>query len=52
MSAPHPQEFRDDAVALARKGDAPISKIAKDLDISDSCLRNWMRTADVEAGTR
>ncbi|WP_425436185.1 IS3 family transposase [Luteimicrobium subarcticum] len=52
MPAPHPQEFRDDAVALARKGDAPVSKIAKDLGISESCLRNWMRAADVEAGNR
>ncbi|ADG75326.1 transposase IS3/IS911 family protein [Cellulomonas flavigena DSM 20109] len=52
MPAPHPQEFRDDAVALARKGDAPISRIAKDLGISESCLRNWIKAADVEAGTR
>jgi len=52
VPAPHPQEFRDDAVALARKGDAPVAKIAKDLGISESCLRNWMRAADVEAGAR
>lgn len=52
MPAPHPKEFRDDAVALARRGDAPVGKIAKDLGISESCLRNWMRAADVEDGTR
>jgi len=52
VPAPHPKEFRDDAVALARKGQAPISKIAKDLGISDSCLRNWMHAADVEDGHR
>jgi len=43
---PHPPEFRQRAVELARQGDAPIAKIAKDLGISESCLRNWLR-ADV-----
>jgi transposase len=52
VPAPDPKEFRDDAVALARKGQAPISKIAKDLGIFDSCLRNWMHAADVEDGHR
>jgi transposase len=43
MPPPHPPEFRQRAVELARTGDAPIAKIAKDLRISESCLRNWMR---------
>lgn len=46
MPPPHPLEFRQRAVELARRGDAPIAKIAEDLGISESCLRNWMR-ADV-----
>lgn len=52
MPAPHPKEFRADAVALARRGDAPVAKIAKDLGISESCLRNWMKAADISDGTR
>jgi transposase len=43
MPPPHPSEFRQRAVELARTGDGPIAKIAKDLGISESCLRNWMR---------
>jgi transposase len=43
MPPPHPPEFRQRAVELARTGDAPIAKIAKDLGISESCLRNWLR---------
>jgi transposase-like protein len=35
-------------VELARQGTSPVSKIAKDLGISDSCLRNWMRQADAD----
>lgn len=50
MPAAHPKEFRDDVVAVARKGEAPIAKLAADFGISESCLRNWMRQADVEDG--
>ncbi|MEV0597672.1 transposase [Nonomuraea cavernae] len=48
MPAPHPIEFRQRAVELARKGAKPVSVLAKDLGISDSCLRNWMRQADTD----
>ena len=48
MPAPHPPEFRQRAVELARQGAIPVSKIAKDLGISDSCLRNWMHQADAD----
>lgn len=46
MPKPHPQEFRDDVIAVARKGEAPIGQIAKDFGISESCLRNWLAKAD------
>ena len=43
MPPPHPPEFRQRAVELARQGGTPIAKIAEDLGISESCLRNWLR---------
>ena len=52
MPRPHPKEFRDDVVAVARRGEAPVKQIAKDFGISESCLRNWMQAADVEDGNR
>ena len=52
MPAPHPPEFRQRAVELARLREKPIAQIAKDLGISESCLRNWMNQADVNDGTR
>ncbi len=52
MPKPHPREFRDDVVAVARRGDAPVSQVAKDFGISESCLRNWLYRADVEDGRR
>ena len=50
MPAPHPPEFRRRAVDLARLGEQPVSSVAKDLGISESCLRNWMAQADADEG--
>lgn len=52
MPAPHPPEFRRRAVELARRREQPIAQVAKDLGISESCLRNWMARADVDEGRR
>ena len=52
MPRPHPAEFRQRAVALARLREQPIAKIAEALGISESCLRNWMVQADVNDGRR
>ncbi len=52
MPKPYPKEFRDDVVAVARKGEAPLKQIAKDFGIFEGCLHNWMKSADVEDGNR
>jgi transposase-like protein len=52
MPAAHPPEFRRRAVELARQGDKSIGAIARDLGISESCLRNWVGLADVDEGRR
>jgi transposase len=48
MPAPHPPEFRRRAVELARRGDTPIPALAKQLSISESCLRNWLTQSNAE----
>ena len=50
VPAPHPPEFRRRAVDLARVGEQTVAVIAKDLSISESCLRNWMAQADADEG--
>ena len=52
MPAPYPPEFRRRAVELARERLKPISQIAKDLGIAESCLRNWVNQADVDDGKK
>ena len=48
MPKPYPPEFRRDVVAVARKHEAPLDQMAKDFGISESCLANWLKKADVE----
>jgi transposase len=50
MPRPHPPEFHARAVELARERAKPISQIASDLGISESCLRSWMHQADIDQG--
>lgn len=52
MPRPHPPEFRRRAVELAREKAKPVAELARDLGISESCLRNWVAKADVEEGRR
>jgi transposase len=49
---PYPPEFRRDVIAVARQGQTPIAQVAKDFGITESCLRRWLKTAEVEDGDR
>jgi transposase len=52
MPRPHQPEFRRRAVELAREKAKPISALAHDLGISESCLRGWIAKADIDEGRR
>ncbi|AXL13788.1 IS3 family transposase [Microbacterium foliorum] len=52
MPKAFPKEFRNDVVAVARRGDAPISRIAKDFGVSESCLQRWLKITDIEDGIK
>lgn len=52
MPPAHPPEFRRRAIELARERAKPIAQIAADIGISESCLRTWLRQADVDDGRR
>ncbi|MGW4638712.1 IS3 family transposase [Sphaerisporangium sp. NPDC004334] len=43
MPPPHPPELRRRAVELARRGDISLLRLAKELGISRSCLRTWLK---------
>lgn len=54
MPKPYPQEFRDDVVHVARNREPgqSLKQIAADFGIAESCLRTWMRKADIDDGHR
>jgi transposase len=52
MPKAFPVKFRRDVVAVARKGEAPLSQIAKDFGICESCLHRWLKLADIDEGVR
>lgn len=43
-------EFKADAVKLCREGGRSIAEIAKELDLTESALRGWVKQAEVDAG--
>jgi transposase len=48
VPAPHPPEFRRRVIELARVGERSIGVVAKQLSISESCLRDWLAQADAD----
>lgn len=52
MPKAYPLEFRRDVIAMARRKEVPMSQIAKDFGISETCLHRWMRRAEIEDGLR
>jgi len=54
MPRPYPKEFRDDVVQVARNREPGVllKEIAADFGISESCLTNWLKKADVEDGIK
>lgn len=43
-------EFKAEAVRLCKIGDRSIDRVAKDLDLTENSLREWVRRADADAG--
>jgi transposase len=54
MPAPkkYPDELRERAVRLVFESDRPIAHVAADLGIHREALRQWVRQAEADAGTR
>ncbi len=44
-------EFKAEAVGLVRESGLSVAQVARDLDLTESSLRNWVRQAEIDAGT-
>jgi transposase len=49
-SSKYPEQFRADAVELVRTSDRPLRQVARDLGVNHETLRNWVKTAEKQAG--
>lgn len=43
-------EFKREAVRLCEVGDRSIAQVAKDLDLTETALREWVKRAEIDAG--
>lgn len=43
-------EFKAEAVRLVQVGDRTVGQVAKDLDLTETALREWVRRGEVDAG--
>src|SRR5277367_6358911 len=43
-------EFKAEAVRLCKIGDRSIREVSKDLDLTETALREWVKRSDVDAG--
>ena len=43
-------EFKAEAVRLVLAGEKSVGQIAKDLDVIETSLREWVRRAEIDAG--
>ena len=49
---PYPQQFREEAIRLARESGKTRAQIARDLGISEQSLYTWLKQAVLDSGKR
>jgi transposase len=45
-------EFKADIVSRCQAGDRSIGQVAKDFDLTETAVREWVRQAEIDDGTR
>ena len=45
-------EFKAEIVDLCQQGDRSVGQVARDLDLTETAVREWVRQAERDAGTR
>ena len=45
-------EFKADIVERCRRGDRTVGQVARDFDLTETAVREWVRQAEVDTGAR
>jgi transposase len=46
-----PREFKAEIVELCQRGDRSVGQVAKDFDLTETAVREWLKQAERDAGT-
>jgi transposase len=46
------REFKAEIVELCQRGERSVGQIAKDFDLTETAVREWLKQAERDAGTR
>ena len=46
------REFKAEIVELCQRGERSVGQVAKDFDLTETAVREWVRQADLDAGVR
>jgi transposase len=46
------REFKAEIVELCQRGDRSVGQVARDFDLTETAVREWVRQAERDAGTR
>src|SRR5437667_5922752 len=44
------KEFKAQAVRIVRQSGKPVGTVARELDLTETALRSWLRQAEIDAG--
>ena len=44
-------EFKAEIVGLCQRGDRPVGQVARDFDLTETAVREWVKQAGRDAGT-
>jgi transposase len=45
-------EFKAEIAELCQRGDRSVGQVAKDFDLTETAVREWVKQAELDAGTR
>jgi transposase len=45
-------EFKAEIVELCQRGDRSVGQVAKDFDLTETAVRDWVKQAERDSGTR
>ncbi|WP_157628494.1 transposase [Amycolatopsis methanolica] len=46
------REFKAEIVELCQRGDRSVGQVAKDFDLTETAVRQWVTQTELDAGTR